>query len=220
MHGPLPNSPKPHGRGCVVFVVCAMIVLSIPFWRAFQDSFLPHNHPPNYDRMMAAIEKKDAKAVMLILNGGFDPNTIPHEEADYMAEDDISPLNAAAFDGSTEIVRILLDHGANPNIHDGWHADPLSAATRNDSLDTMKLLLQRGAELNVYGGTGAALWRAAMDGKIRSVTFLLDHGATTTPGFIKILKETQGSPEIIRLLEKSLKSPAKKPSVNTNSVKP
>jgi ankyrin repeat protein len=154
---------------------------------------------------MSAISSRHPVEVETILKSGVNPDIYPNTIEDCREEIDITPLNSAAEDGSTEIVRMLLDHGADPNKGDGWHVGgPLSAATRKDSLATMALLLKRGASLNEYGGTGAAIWRAAMDGKVRSVRFLLDHGATTTPEFLKLLRETQGSPEIISMIEKWL----------------
>ena len=166
---------------------------------------------------MAAIEKKDARAVMLILNGGFDPNTIPHEEADYMAEDDISPLNAAAFDGSTEIVRILLDHGADPNLGDGWSNNPLSAATEHESLDTMAVLIKRGAKVNDEFGNSYALWGAAMDGKVIAVNYLLDHGANPKSNLsgplLEALKDTGSSPKVIEIIRQRTKNASSRPSV-------
>ena len=202
---------KSSERWRLIGFVGAFVLSGFAFIAIFPN--IPHNHPTGYDQLMSAIDKKDVKTVESILNNGFDPNTIPHEQADYTAEDDISPLNSAAQDGSTEIVKILLDHGANPNLGDGWSYNPLSAATQNENLKTMTLLIKRGAKVNDEFGNSYALWRATMDGKVKSTNFLLDHGANPksnlSGSLLDALKETHSKPEIIQIIENSLKSQAK-----------
>ena len=55
----------------------------------------------------------------------------------------------AAFFGRTDVVQILLDHGANPNAADEYGRTPLHSAERSvieyGSGQVVKMLLRRGA---------------------------------------------------------------------------
>lgn len=172
------------------------------------DLFGPSDHPPGYDRLMSAIESKDAKVVESVLKSGVNPNVYPNTLRDMRREEDLAPINAAASIGSTAIVRLLLDHGADPNQADGWNSNPLCAATGPESIETMDLLVKRGAVINDEPGGSSALWRAAMDDRVRAVRFLLDRGANPRTWFhtthrqslVDALRDVNGSPEIIALL--------------------
>jgi len=54
--------------------------------------------------------------------------------------------------GSIEIVRLLLDNGADPNAYGRSGKFPLYLAARNhcpDSIDILKLIIERGADVNL-----------------------------------------------------------------------
>jgi len=73
----------------------------------------------------------------------------------------MTPLLYAARDGRTEIVRTLLDAGADVNHPDANAITPLIAAITNNHPDTARLLIDRGADIKAvdwYGRT--ALWAA------------------------------------------------------------
>ena len=62
----------------------------------------------------------------------------------------ISPLSYAAGEGHTNVVRLLLEHGANPNIAEEGAPDgfALFSACRGNHLETAGLLLEHGANPN------------------------------------------------------------------------
>ena len=171
---------------------------------------VPHPHPPGYDKLVAAIIAKDDERVAAILKNGFNPNVYPDTLADRHAEDSTPALLVAVKSGNRKIVQLLLDHGADPSKGDGWDYDALDAAIRAENLEMMSLLFKPGTRLNIKDATAPTLYSAATNGKLTSVKFLLAHGATTTPAFVKILKEENKDLEIIRLLEESLKTQSKK----------
>ncbi|MCC6444967.1 MAG: sigma-70 family RNA polymerase sigma factor [Armatimonadetes bacterium] len=122
------------------------------------------------------------------------------------------PLSAAAEHGHREIVRLLLERGANPNLPES-RACPqgfaLYAASQRGDLETAKLLLEYGADPNAgvdssgtptyiakgdmralmyrYGGR-QDLWSHVFDGHMDTVAAMLD----ADPDLWK--KDDQGTP--------------------------
>ena len=91
-----------------------------------------------------------------------------------------TPLGEAASKGHNEVIRILLDAGADPNVGEkglgkGW--TPLHLAVQGGHEATAKLLLDAGAnpdEEDDYGST--PLHYAACYGHEKAVTVLLERG--------------------------------------------
>ncbi|KAK9787165.1 hypothetical protein AB5N19_03052 [Seiridium cardinale] len=97
----------------------------------------------------------------------------------------LTPIQSAAIWNRTDIVRWLIDHGADVN---DWNVprlnkyegrqSPLQAAARHGNVEMLQLLLQAGARPNdkPYGSGGlTALQEAAEMGEIGIAKLLLDH---------------------------------------------
>ena len=93
-----------------------------------------------------------------------------------------SPLKNAAATGHIEIVKLLLDRGADPNlpaegIAPNGHA--LYSAVYSGHYEIAKLLLDRGANPNAPAeSSGDPVWIAIRDGDLKMVALLASHGAT------------------------------------------
>jgi ankyrin repeat protein len=92
-----------------------------------------------------ACRGNDFKLAKNLLEGGADPNEIfdgvpllIHILTDYDIYEIGSPM---------EWVRLLVEHGADPNLHDDCYATPLFWAVHHD-LDMVKYLIEHGAEPN------------------------------------------------------------------------
>lgn len=123
-----------------------------------------------------------------------------------------TPLWLAARNGHSEIVKILLNHGAAETIaavsNEGKTA--LWIASRYGHTDIVQELLSRGAEetiaiKSVDGDT--ALWMASHHGHTDIVKLLLDHGAASTIAVGDVNSETplqtassKGHLEIVKML--------------------
>ena len=73
------------------------------------------------------------------------------------------------------VVELLLNFGANPNIHNKYEPTPLTTATKNGSLKIMKVLIDSNAKLEARDDMGrTALFNACSK---KTVKFLLEAGA-------------------------------------------
>jgi ankyrin repeat protein len=94
-----------------------------------------------------------------------------------------TPLYTAAVQGETEIVRLLLEAGADPNRESGGQSEgtPLCAAASWGRTDVVWLLLQHGADPNLAERADevpmTALAWARRNHPEESVRLLLDNGA-------------------------------------------
>lgn len=94
-----------------------------------------------------------------------------------------TPLMLAAMNGYTDVVRILLEHNANPNLGNNEEGTPLCVAASSFILPDegpnaiVDLLLERGADVYEQNGSGMiALMYAAREGKTATVERLLEAG--------------------------------------------
>jgi ankyrin repeat protein len=135
--------------GCTLAAVCAVACLCL-------DLYVEYHSPRNqrWQALITDIVHRDARAVEEDLDHGTDPNAYPDDTISGFDEDDVSPLNEAAFDGNVEIVRILLEHHADPNLGDGWNNHPLESA--QDHPEVIKLLVRYGAILKKLSPDSAA----------------------------------------------------------------
>ncbi|KAL9096722.1 MAG: hypothetical protein Q9165_001210 [Trypethelium subeluteriae] len=86
-------------------------------------------------------------------------------------------LQAASRQGYIEIVKLLLDRGADVNAQ-GNYSNALQAASGGGYIEIVKLLLDRGADVNAQEGYhGNALKAASRQGYTETVKLLLDRVA-------------------------------------------
>jgi ankyrin repeat protein len=87
-------------------------------------------------------------------------------------------LMSVAVTGSTEIIRALIQAGANPNQQDDIEYTALALAVENSHLRAVRVLVAAGADVNIaatYGNTPLIL--ACEKGSFEMAEFLLDRGA-------------------------------------------
>lgn len=159
----------------------------------------------------------DPKDLETVLLAGGDPN----------AKVDGRPaLDYAVTLGYEDKVRLLLRHGADPNVHedpdptdDGRFITPLIGATRNDAhLEIVKQLLAAGANPNQCDDLGMTpLMSAASFGATAAFNLLLKSGANpkaeTSSGQTALhFAMVRDSPNIVRSLIQLGLDPKKAPA--------
>jgi ankyrin repeat protein len=127
---------------------------------------------------------------------------------------------AAAHDGASATVKMLLDRGADLGVRDDRQSTPLLAATASNDLASVRLLLEKGAGANDKDAVGMTpLMYAASNGNQKAVELLLARGAdvnaVSLPGIAGTVKNgpialgsltplllasTYGGPEIVKTL--------------------
>jgi uncharacterized protein len=176
--------------------------------------------------------------IKALLKKGADPNlktdTVPVHglmqfDASWVNFDGETPFVRAALSGDIEVMRLLLDSGADPNIDTVQGTTALMAAaginwipgqtfTRGeaDYVEAVKLCLERGAPVNASNSLGlTAMHGAANRGWTSIMQILADHGAKIdakdkegrTPmvfakGIFLAVRPPVAKPEAIALLQK------------------
>jgi ankyrin repeat protein len=83
------------------------------------------------DQLVRAAEQSSCEAVALLIELGFDVN----------ARCRTAPLHEAAMRGDIPMIRLLLHHGADPNVHDtGYDATPAGWAEHHGQREAQQLL--------------------------------------------------------------------------------
>ncbi len=77
-----------------------------------------------------------------------------------------------ACNGNLEIVRYLLDNGADMTIVNSGGCTPLHTAAEHGHFEIAKLLLERGADKEVIADSGSTPLQTAIVGKNTSKSFV------------------------------------------------
>ncbi|NXN97510.1 ASB3 protein, partial [Rhinopomastus cyanomelas] len=87
-------------------------------------------------------------------------------------------LHQASFQGSVDIMEVLLENGADMECKDDFGITPLFVAAQYGKLETLSLLVSHGAEVNCQATDRATpLLIAAQEGHTKCVELLLAKGA-------------------------------------------
>ena len=111
--------------------------------------------------MMACLKGHLAIAKLLVANGA------------QISQSGWTPLHYAAFEGRTEVVRYLLEKGADKDAPAPNGFTALMLAARGGHIDTARLLLYEDADLTVRGPKGETALGIARERKNQEIVDLL-----------------------------------------------
>jgi ankyrin repeat protein len=137
------------------------------------------------DRAVAHNQLGFARFLLLV---GTDPNA--KVESTFICLNDDSgivdyrrPLHTAALEGTSEGVRLLLDHGAQVNATDRFGRTVIWYTALGGNADVARLLIERGAVVNAKPvsidglASETAIEKAAEGGETEVLKVLVEHGA-------------------------------------------
>jgi ankyrin repeat protein len=121
------------------------------------------------DRLFSAVQRGALAEAGRLLTGGVSPDVVDVEGT--------PALMAATLFADAKTVKLLLDHGADPNLGDASGATALMWAIPD--LEKVRLLLAHGANVNARSATDRTplLVAAAYPGTVNVLRLLLDRGA-------------------------------------------
>jgi cytohesin len=123
-----------------------------------------------------AVEHGCVECLRLLAQGGADMNARSTKGGQTL-------LIRAAKDGNPQIIALLLDGGAQPNLaaNDGYEA--LHTAVWNGHKETVEMLLAHGADINAATEAGTPLYNAVTHRQPDLLAMLLDRGARWDLGY-------------------------------------
>ena len=152
------------------------------------------------EALLLACENNRVVEVEQLLQNPLDPNRggtgPPH----------VWPMYSAAARGYLEVVRLLLEAGADVNAEDQDGSTALMIAAHNRHLEVVRVLLEAGADKNAARQDGAtALFAAAFSGQLEVVRMLIEaaadkNAATAEGGTALMTAAFHGHFEVAQLL--------------------
>lgn len=138
----------------------------------------------------AQLLSSDVSVIASCLQDGVDPDSFVGGDAD-----DVRALAVHAFEGRIEIVRLLLERGANPNLgRDSTGETPLHHAVCGTiELEVVQALLQAGADPNARCEVGIASDNFMRDVRVRGETPLHRAAAYADKPVIRALLDAGAS---------------------------
>ena len=149
--------------------------------------------------------------MMKILISKIDVNKLYDKDEDVYT----TPLILASKDALIDIVKMLLEHGANVNLADFDGDTALLCACQHTKYDgsqfaerkteIVKILLKHEADVNIQNENGVtSLMSATQSGNVKIVKMLLEHGANvnikSSIGNTALMDSLHGNADIVRML--------------------
>ena len=144
--------------------------------------------------LVMAVERGDVAAARGLIKAG----------AETSQSDDYKQSLVMRAGTNPEMIRLLVDGGADPNAANQWKMTPLMAVAEQGSLESVKVLVDAGAKVNARNTSGmTALAVAAMRGYEEIVAYLLEEGADVKRDTKELLEYAKDHPAIREMISKA-----------------
>lgn len=153
----------------ILFLVPAIAISIILAYTFFSVKYKPSKDVTIKDRFIAAIDNRDIHSV----------ETLYNKYSAILQIQDSEYLHRASKNCAEDIVKYLIDNGANVNIKKGRHkSTALHVAAYNGCNSVLQLLLDNGANIDEANSQGETpLMHALEQGHIEIALFLIEHGS-------------------------------------------
>ncbi len=123
------------------------------------------------EQIVEAAKNGDLQSVKMIL-------TQDHSKLNATDEEKYTALHWACMRAHWDVVKYLIEEGADLNVVGGDGGTQINWAVHHDNVEIIKLMIEKGAKLNIQNQWGmtelhTAIWR----GCIQVVEYLLEHGS-------------------------------------------
>ena len=116
-------------------------------------------------------DNTDLEKIKAFIKAGADVHSI---ESEYQA----TPLHFAMAKNNVELVKIIVEAGADINFQNSHKTAPIHTGIYNDSLESIKFLIERGADVNLFQMDGlTSLHCAVIRNNFELVKILVEAGA-------------------------------------------
>lgn len=148
-----------------------------------------------------ACRTASVKQLKKMLERGANPNAAWYNDIG----DDYYPIHQAALNPDFDVLKLVIEAGADPCQGDFWSAQPLAYAVRQGSLEKVRYLIERGNDPSRVDYDGSSVFfEAAANPDVRVLELLLEHGANMDEGAIDMTPMSQAmvnsTPERIKWL--------------------
>jgi ankyrin repeat protein len=141
--------------------------------KQYEESVRIASHYPVRE-FEAALEKGYAKTVKRLIDDGIPISIrLPQDEGEHWLE---QPIQTAARFWQLDVIRLLLEYGADANARDTNGSTPMHQAT--SQVGIVKLLISHGAAINTSDISGCQpIHYAAVNNQMDVIRLLIEHGA-------------------------------------------
>lgn len=163
--------PGQHGEGLQVAGAAASSADPIPSRRGEDDKMIQETNEEGESLLSLACSGGyfELAHVLLKMNANVE---------DRGSKGDCTPLMEAASAGHVDIVKLLLEYGADANAQSSAGNTPLMYACNGGHEEIVKILLEQGANIEDHNENGhTPLMEAASSGHVNIAKILLDKGA-------------------------------------------
>ena len=114
----------------------------------------PNSTKPNHEPVIfIAVRRRQCEMANLLLQHGADVNGSTAKTGTTRGVHGLSPLQLASDRGFVEMVKLLINAGADINWTGGGQGSALSLAVKAGHTDIFQVLLEAGADVNISSGT-------------------------------------------------------------------
>ncbi len=162
-----------------VFFLCLSVVLFVragewweapDWWPTSSDEVFVQDNPDAHQFLEACRQGRVDIVEYWVNQEGFRPND---EFISSLAEDTVSGLFVASLTGRNDVVKLLVEVGAQ--LNQTWNgATPLFVASQNGHADLVQVLVKAGADLNQSWNGVTPLFQACQEGHAKVVQVLVD----------------------------------------------